>query len=68
MKARDIKHENGKYWVLAQSGVFYVMRVTGVVASISESAYDALDLAVTRCDYLANRDKRKSRLRRWLGP
>ena len=56
MRARDIKHENGKYWVLEQSGVYYVM-VSGSAGSNSESAYAEIDNAIARCDYLAGRQK-----------
>lgn len=50
----DIKHENGKYWVLEKRGIFYVM-ISGVTCATSDSAYDDLSLAVARCDYLARR-------------
>lgn len=56
MKVKDIKHENGKYWVLEQAGVFYVM-VSGAAGSNSESAYLDLDTAISRCDYMAGRQK-----------
>lgn len=58
MKAKDIIHENGKFWVLNQSGVFYVMAAS-VTHSKSDSAYDNADLAIARCDYLARRAEAK---------
>lgn len=56
MNLKDVKHENGKYWVMEQSGVFYVM-VSGPAGSNSESAYAELEVAIARCDYLAGRQK-----------
>ena len=56
MGLKTVKHENGKYWVMEQSGVFYVM-ASGPAGSNSESAYAELDVAVARCDYLAGRQK-----------
>lgn len=58
VKVKDIIHENGKFWVLKQNGVFYVM-VNGVTCSNSDSAYDNADLAIHRCDYLAGRTEAK---------
>lgn len=58
MRVKDIKHENGKCWVLEKSGVFYVM-VSGCAGSNSDSAYAELYVAIARCDYLANRQKIK---------
>lgn len=58
IKVKDIIHENGKFWVLEQKGVFYVM-VGGVTGSNSDSAYDGADLAIARCDYLARRTEAK---------
>ena len=54
IREKDIMHENGKFWVLRRDGVFYVM-VSGVTFSQSDSAYDDLSLAISRCDYLASR-------------
>lgn len=57
-REKDIKHENGRYWVL-DTGRAYAVMVSGVTHSESESAYertdDGLSIAVARCDYLANR-------------
>ena len=58
IKVKDIVHANGKFWVLKQNGVFYVM-VSGVTCSNSDSAYDNADLAIRRCDYLAQRMEAK---------
>ena len=54
-KEKDIMHENGKYWVLNDKGVYYVM-ISGFTHAKSDSAYSSLDLAIARCNYLANRD------------
>lgn len=60
-KEKDIMHENGKFWVLKNKQGFHVM-ISGVTHSVSESSYERLDLAVTRCDYLANRVNGKAQL------
>ncbi|WPJ56780.1 hypothetical protein RCIP0108_00068 [Klebsiella phage RCIP0108] len=57
-KEKDIMHENGKFWVLKNKEGFHVM-VSGVTHSVSESSYSQLDLAITRCDYLASRTMKK---------
>lgn len=57
-KEKDIIHENGKFWVLKNKEGFHVM-VSGVTHSVSESSYNQLDLAITRCDYLASRAMKK---------
>lgn len=54
-KEKDIMHENGKYWVLNDKGVYYVM-ISGFTHAKSDSAYGSLDLAIARCDYLACRN------------
>lgn len=54
IREKDIMHENGRFWVLARDGVFYVM-VSVVTHSSSDSAYEDLSLAIRRCDYLARR-------------
>lgn len=54
-KEKDIMHENGKYWVLNDKGVYYVM-ISGFTHAKSDSAYSSLCLAIARCDYLASRD------------
>lgn len=51
-KERDIVYENGPYWVLKDKKGFHCM-VTGVSASVGESSYSALDLAVARVDYFS---------------
>lgn len=56
MKASNIIHENGKFWVMNKNNVYYVM-VTDMHVSESESSYDSLNVAIIRCDYLASRDK-----------
>lgn len=57
-KEKDIMHENGKFWVLKNKEGFHVM-VSGMTHSVSESSYSQLDLAITRCDYLASRTMKK---------
>ena len=57
-KVKDLVHENGKFWVLKNKEGFHVM-ISGVTHSVSESSYGQLDLAITRCDYLASRTIKK---------
>lgn len=55
IKANQIKHENGKFWVLeVKKGVYQVMK-TCLTHSTCDSAYNDLSLAICRCDYLAKR-------------
>lgn len=54
-KEKDIMHENGKYWVLNDKGMYRVM-ISGLTHAKTDSAYSSLDLAIARCNYLANRD------------
>lgn len=62
MRECDILHENGSYWV-GRERAAYVVYKTGVVCSVSDSAYaktpDGLSIAKARCDYLAKREKTK---------
>lgn len=55
-KEKDIKHENGKYWVL-DTGKSYAVMVNGITHSQSDSEYardtDGLGIAIVRCNYLA---------------
>jgi hypothetical protein len=61
MRESDIKHENGKYFVLKnkQQNAYFVMKV-GIIHSESDSAYslneDGLSIAIARCNYLASRN------------
>lgn len=57
-KEKDIVHENGKFWVLKNKEDFHVM-VSGMTHSVCDSSYGQLDLAITRCDYLASRAMKK---------
>lgn len=57
-KEKNIMHENGKFWVLKNKQGFHVM-ISGVTHSVSDSSYEQLDLAIARCDYLANRAMKK---------
>lgn len=60
MREKNIKHENGKYWV-CDTGQSYAVMVIGITHSKSESEYphdkDGLSLAIARCNYLAKRFK-----------
>jgi hypothetical protein len=64
MTERDIKHENGSFWVLDTRKAYAVMRPHGAIASESDSAYartdDGLSIAVARCDYLARQAAKKA--------
>lgn len=53
IKESDILHENGGFWVLNHPAGFHVMR-RGLTHSACDSAYAEFDLAVARCNYLAN--------------
>jgi len=57
-KIKDIKYENGRFWVL-DTGKAYAVMVNGITHSESDSAYertdDGLSIAVARCNYLASR-------------
>lgn len=55
MKATDIIHENGKFWVYRLRADHFQVNATGVTHSVCESAYSDESLAIARCDYLANR-------------
>lgn len=60
IRESQIKHENGKYWVLSIGGAYQVM-VSGATHSTCDSAYSDFSLAVVRCNYLAMRDKQKQK-------
>ena len=55
---KDIKHENGDFWVLDTKDSYTVM-INGVTHSTSDSSYerneDGLSIAMARCNYLAKR-------------
>lgn len=57
-KEKDIKHENGMFWVLDDKTSYDVM-CSGITHSTMDSAYhhneDGLSIAVARCNYLAKR-------------
>lgn len=55
LKENQIKHENGKYWVLEVKIGFYQVMISGLTNSTCDSAYNDLSLAIYRCDYLAKR-------------
>jgi hypothetical protein len=58
MKERDIKHENGRFWVGDTRNSYTVYR-GGPTHSTPDSSYartpDGLSIAIARCDYLAKR-------------
>jgi hypothetical protein len=60
MKERDIKHENGRYWVGDVRGTYTVYEA-GITHSTPDSSYvhddDGLSIAIARCDYLARTRK-----------
>ena len=58
MKEKDILHENGKFWVLADNfqgmTTFTVMQNVGTHSvSVDDVTYGDKSLAIARCDYLA---------------
>ena len=57
-KEKDIKHENGDYWILDDKTSYIVFK-SGITHSISDSAYshdeDGLSIAIARCNYLASK-------------
>ncbi|AAP48740.1 hypothetical protein SP6_1 [Salmonella phage SP6] len=55
LKETQIKHENGKYWVLEVKKGMYQVMISGLTHSTCDSAYNDLSLAIYRCDYLAKR-------------
>ena len=64
MREKDIKHENGNYWVGKTRDAFTVF-VTGATHSVSDSAYADVSLAVARCDYLAKTGNPETDARRF---
>lgn len=62
MKEKDIKHENGKYWVGDTKNSYTVFKL-GPSYSTSDSSYhhnkDGLSIAIARCDYLAKIENQK---------
>ena len=64
MTERDIKHENGGFWVHGCNRGFTVFRVTDSHYSIADSSYppnnDGLSLAIARCDFLAKATVKES--------
>ena len=55
---KDIKHQNGKCWVLDEKDSYGVY-IDGITHATSDSHYyhtaDGLSIAIARCDYLAKR-------------
>jgi hypothetical protein len=64
IKEKDIKHEQGDFWVL-DTGKGYAVMKTGTTHSTSDSEYahsaDGLSIAIARCNYLARRAMKKMR-------
>lgn len=58
LKEKDIAYENGNFWILAHKKGFHVMR-SGATHSVCDSAYETLELAKVRCDYLARTVKQR---------
>lgn len=61
MNEADIIYESGRVWVYRDKRAdSYVVFVSGVTHSVSDSAYprtaDGLTIATARADYLATRD------------
>lgn len=58
LKEKDIKYENGAFWIADERDAYTVYR-TGITVSTSDSSYshdaDGLSIAQARCDYLAKR-------------
>lgn len=62
MKEKDIIHEHGSYWIgKDRENRAYIVFKNGVTHSVSDSAYtmdeDGLSCAMSRCEYLAKREK-----------
>lgn len=61
LATKDIKHENGKFWV-CDTGESYAVMINGITHSNSESQYkrdkNGLSIAIARCNYLANKNKK----------
>lgn len=60
MSEKDIRHQNGDFWVVFKRGIFTVFKPMGC-GSVTDSAYNDLTLAVARCDYLAKRAATETR-------
>ena len=61
MTEADIKHENGRYWVLLprsgpNKGIYCVMR-NEVTHSVTLEGYTDQSVAVERAEYLAKRER-----------
>ena len=61
MKEKDIKHENGKYWVGLLDNTYTVFKI-GITHSVSVQSFkadsDGLSCAIAYCDFLAKRDSK----------
>ncbi len=58
---KNIKYEQGEYWILETWKSYTVMRDVGT-HSVSDSEYnkdaDGLSIAIARCNYLAMKEKK----------
>lgn len=63
IKEKDIKHENGSYWVLDTRDSYTVMK-NGITHSTSVQSFkcdsDGLSCAIAYCDFLAKRSTKKA--------
>lgn len=61
MRERDIKHENGRFWVCDTRDSYTVYKAMPCHYSVPDSSYehsdDGLSIAIARCDYLAENRK-----------
>lgn len=62
LKEKDIKHENGLYWVLDTKDTYTVMK-NGITHSTSIQSFkcdiDGLSCAIAYCDFLSKRSNEK---------
>lgn len=65
MKESDIKYECGRFWV-GDTRNSYTVYQSGITHSTPDSSYerseDGLSIAISRCDYLAQRVARKKEI------
>lgn len=63
IKEKDIKHENGSYWVLDTQDSYTVMKID-TTHSISVQSFkcdaDGLSCAIAYCNFLAKRSIKKA--------
>ena len=54
MKEKDILFQRGKYWIMKEDNLYYVMKDT-ITHSKSIACYDRFDFAETYCVYMDSR-------------